>query len=91
MTAGATGPEDRVERDTIEIVKRVCRRPVEPTLSSELLRDLGFDSLEVLELVGELEDHFHISIPLDSLTHIRSVAQIAAEVRALAAGQRASS
>jgi acyl carrier protein len=33
--------------------------------------------------VGELEDHFNIAIPLNSLTHIKTVAQIAAEVRRL--------
>ena len=33
-----------------------------------------------LELVGELEDHFDIAVPLNALTHIRTVGQIAAEV-----------
>jgi acyl carrier protein len=74
---------DRFELDTIEILKRISRRPIEPTPGSELLADLGFDSLQVLELVGELEDHFNIAVPLNSLTHIRTVAQIAAEVRRL--------
>ena len=64
---------------------RLSRRPVEPTPESELLADLGFDSLRVLELVGELEDHFNIAVPLNALTHIRTVGQIAAEVRRLAA------
>ena len=74
---------DRFERDTIEILKRLSRRPIEPTSRSELLADLGFDSLQVLELVGELEDHFDIAVPLNALTHIRTVEQIAAEVRRL--------
>ena len=74
---------DRFERDTIEILKRLSRRPVEPTSQSELLADLGFDSLQVLELVGELEDHFDIAVPLNALTHTRTVEQIAAQVRGL--------
>lgn len=73
--------------DTIEILKRISRRPIEPTLDSALLADLGFDSLQVLELVGELEDHFEIAVPLNNLTHIRTVAQIVAEVRGLVAAQ----
>ena len=76
---------DRFERDTIEILKRLSRRPIDPRPDSELLADLGFDSLQVLELVGELEDHFNIAVPLNSLTHIRTVGQIAAEVRRLVA------
>jgi acyl carrier protein len=74
---------DRFARDTIDIIKRLSRRPVDPGLDSELLADLGFDSLQVLELVGELEDHFSIAVPLNALTHIRTVGQIAAEVRRL--------
>jgi acyl carrier protein len=70
---------DRFERETIEIIKRLSRRPIEPKPESELMADLGFDSLQVLELVGELEDHFNIAVPLNGLTHVRTVAQIAAE------------
>lgn len=77
---------DRFERETLEILKRLSRRPIEPAPESELLADLGFDSLQVLELVGELEDQFDIAVPLNVLTHIRTVAQVAAEVRRLATG-----
>ncbi len=51
------------------------------------MADLGFDSLQVLELVGELEDHFGIAVPLNSLRDIRTVSQVAAEVARLAAEQ----
>lgn len=78
---------DRFERDTIDILRRLGRKPIEPMPDSELLADLGFDSLLVLELVGELEDHFNIAVPLNDLTHIRTVGQIVAEVRRLAADQ----
>src|SRR5581483_5416347 len=83
----ASASLDRFEHETIEILKRISRRPIEPALDSELLADLGFDSLQVLELVGELEDHFGIAVPLNDLTHIRTVAQVVAEVRRLVDGQ----
>ncbi len=76
---------DRFERDTVAIVQRLSRRPVAVAPESELMADLGFDSLLVLELVGELEDHFKIAVPLNTLTHIRTVAQIAAEARRISA------
>ena len=65
----------------------MSRRPIAPTLDSALMEDLGFDSLQVLELVGELEDHFNIAVPLNLLIHIRTVSQITEEVRRLAAEQ----
>ena len=52
------------------------------------MADLGFDSLQILEFVGELEDHFDVAVPLNALTHIRTVGEIIAEVRALAASTR---
>lgn len=76
---------ESIERDTIDILKRLSRRPIEPTAGSELMADLGFDSLQILELVGELEDHFNIAVPLNALTHIRTVGQIATEVQKLVA------
>ncbi len=77
----SAAPADRFERETIEIVKRLSRGHLEIAARSELMADLGFDSLQVLELVGELEDHFKIAVPLNTLTHIRTVGQIAGEVR----------
>lgn len=79
---------ESIERDIIDILKRLSRRPVDPTASSELMADLGFDSLQVLELVGEIEDRFNIAVPLNSLTHIRTVGQIAAEVQQLVSAGR---
>ena len=80
-------PSDPFEQDTVDILKRISRRPIEPTPASELLADLGFDSLQVLELVGELEDHFKIAVPLNNLNHIRTVAQVVNEVRRLVNAQ----
>ena len=33
---------DRFEHDTIAILKRLSRRPIEPSSDSELMTDLGF-------------------------------------------------
>jgi acyl carrier protein len=83
--ADAAPRHDRFEQEILELITQLSRRPVNPALESELLADLGFDSLQVLELVGEIEDRFNIAVPLNDLTHIRTVAQIVAEVRSLAA------
>jgi acyl carrier protein len=81
---------DWFERDTLEVLKRLSRRPIDPAPQHELLADLGFDSLQVLELVGELEDHFGVAVPLNALTHIRTVGQVIDEVRRLSTADHAS-
>jgi acyl carrier protein len=75
----------RIEDGVLQVLKNVSRRPIEPTLENDLVADLGFDSLQVLELVAELEDRFEISIPLDRVPATRSVAQVVAEVTRLVA------
>ena len=72
-----------VEDAVIDVLKNVSRRPIEPTLASDLVADLGFDSLQVLELIAELEDRFDISIPLNDVPSTRTVAQIVAQVARL--------
>ena len=79
----------RLEAEVIEIVKRVSRRPIEPTTESDLALDLGFDSLLVFELIAELEDRFDVSIPLNDVERIRTIAQVGEHLRALIAAQDA--
>jgi acyl carrier protein len=69
-----------VEEGVIDVLKNVSRRPIEPTLGSDLVADLGFDSLQVLEVIAELEDRFDVSIPLNDVPATRTVAQVAAQV-----------
>jgi acyl carrier protein len=67
----------------LDVLKQVSRRPIEPSLASDLVADLGFDSLQILEAVAELEDRFDISIPLNDLPATRTVAQVVAQVTTL--------
>ena len=69
------------------MLKSVSRRPIEPVLQSDLVADLGFDSLQVLEVIAELEDRFDISIPLNDVPATRTVAQVVAQVAALVDGR----
>jgi acyl carrier protein len=72
-----------IERGVIDAIKTASRRPIEPALDNELVADLGFDSLQVLDVIAELEGRFDISIPLDSVPATRTVAQVVAQVTRL--------
>ena len=72
-----------IEEGVIDVLKSVSRRPIEPTLTSDLVADLGFDSLQVLEVIAELEDRFDVSIPLNDVPATRTVAQVVAQVARL--------
>jgi acyl carrier protein len=72
-----------IEDGVIDVLKNVSRRPIEPTLDNDLVADLGFDSLQILEVIAELEDRFDISIPLNDVPSTRTVAQVVAQVARL--------
>jgi acyl carrier protein len=76
---------DTIGHDVIAILRRVCRRPVEPAPHSTLAADLGFDSLQTLEFVAELEDRFGITVPTDQVPRIRTVGEAVNCVRSLLA------
>jgi len=81
----AISPTD-IEHGVIEVLKNVSRRPIEPARNSDLATDLGFDSLQILEVVAELEDRFDISIPLNDVPSARTVGQVVAQVTSLVNG-----
>jgi len=72
-----------IEDGVLDVLKNVSRRPIEPSLDNDLVADLGFDSLQILEVIAELEDRFDISIPLNDLPATRTVAQVVAQVARL--------
>ena len=76
-----------IEDSVLDVLRNVSRRPIEPSLSSDLVADLGFDSLQILEVIAELEDRFDISIPLNDVPATRTVAQVVAQVAALVEGR----
>lgn len=43
---------------------------------SDLVNDLGIDSIKVLELLERLEDKFDISIPINMLLDVKTPAQL---------------
>tara|TARA_B110000503_G_C7111550_1_gene398344 strand:- start:308 stop:550 length:243 start_codon:yes stop_codon:yes gene_type:complete len=48
-----------------------------------LVADLGLSSLEVMEFIEKIEDHFDISIPLNILPDVNTIGDLAKKVREL--------
>ena len=76
---------DEIGRDVAAVIRRVCRRPVEVVPHSTLTADLGFDSLQTLEFVAELEDRFDIIVPIERVPQIQTVGEAVDCVRSLLA------
>ena len=53
------------------------------TPNAKIVDDLGADSLDVVELLSQLEDEYGITIPDDEVENLITVADVAAEVEKL--------
>jgi len=73
---------DFLER-IFEILKPFAKQGVILNKDSELVTELGLTSLQVMELIEQIEDHFDMSIPLNILPDIRSVHDLASQLEKL--------
>lgn len=53
------------------------------TTETDLLTDLGLDSLKVMKIVENLEDSFDISIPINILPDVRTVRDLELQIQKL--------
>jgi acyl carrier protein len=63
------------------ILGRFARNSAPLEEETELVNDLGLDSLLVMEIIQEVEDAFDISFPLNNLSEIRTVREFALQIQ----------
>jgi acyl carrier protein len=66
-----------------EIIKPSVKDDRQLEEDTDLVADLGLDSLKVMTLVEEVEDHFDISIPLNILASVRTIKDFALQLQQL--------
>jgi acyl carrier protein len=59
------------------------KKDIELSETTDLVADIGLSSLEVMELIEKIEDHFDISIPLNILPDVNTVGELAEKVQEL--------
>ena len=70
----------------LETLKPLAKKGVNLQETTELVSELGLDSLQVMQILLKIEDHFDISIPLNNLPNIRTVKDLGQEVETLLKG-----
>jgi acyl carrier protein len=77
-------------RDEIsDIFEQVLGRPVNINDDTDIVEDLGMDSLGVMNFVMAIEDFYDLSIPLDRVAQIQTVADLMRAVEDLKSGTAA--
>jgi acyl carrier protein len=72
--------------DISAIFEEVLGHPVQITNETNIVEDLGMDSLGVMNFVMAIEDFYDISIPLDRIALIETVGDLIDAVEDLRSG-----
>ena len=64
-------------------LETVNKSKVELSEDTALVADMGLSSLEVMESIEQIEDHFDISIPLNILPDVNTIGDLAQKVKEL--------
>ncbi len=69
---------DEATAKVLEICRtKITAAPVEIHADTSLVRDLGLDSLQALELISEIESSFGLNIPSELLPEVDTVRDVA--------------
>ena len=71
--------------DLYKVLQPFANEGEELAENTQLVDDLGLDSLKIMELMLEIEDHFDVSIPLNVLPDIRTIKDLARQLESIAA------
>ena len=74
---------EEVLQQILNILKPLVPDGLEITTETDLVADLGLDSLKVMKILENLEDTFDISIPLNILPDVHTINDLAFQVKKL--------
>jgi acyl carrier protein len=65
------------------LVRPYAKEPIELGEETGLINEVGLDSVKVMELMTQIEDHFDISVPLNILPRVNSLGDLAEQLQEL--------
>jgi acyl carrier protein len=74
---------ENIEAEIVRVVQARIPAGVQVSAQTRIARDLGLDSVAVMDFVMDIEDHFDISIPLDRVAEVETVEDLSRAVEAL--------
>ena len=74
---------DRIYRDLCRILQKISNtdNPLGPDVN--LIDQLELDSMKILDVIMEIEDELDVSVPLNTLVDVNTVADLAALIHRL--------
>ena len=76
--------EDTTMQKVYEILKPFVPQGLKISEDTDLVADMGLDSLKVMKILENIEDDFDISIPLNILPDVRTVNDLVLQIQKIA-------
>lgn len=83
MSTEARDQYQEILQGLYTLLERFPTRNVTLQEQTDLVADMGLDSINVMELLQEIEDRFDIIVPLNVMSDIRTVQELAIQVQRL--------
>ena len=71
---------EKIIKEVIEILRPLVPEGQQVNAETDLVADLGLDSLKVMKLLETVEDSFDISVPLNILPEVRTVGDFVLQI-----------
>lgn len=81
-----TSEVEQIEEALKEILSGSLDSSVGLASDTNFVSDLGLESIQVLEFVMEVEEHFDIAIDMESLSDVHTIGELARVVAGLVKG-----
>jgi acyl carrier protein len=66
-----------------ELIRPYSDPNIVNTEQTRIMDDIGLDSMNVMELVMQIEDHFDVSVPLNILPDVSTIGEFANQLEML--------
>ena len=74
---------NNIEAEVIQLLAQKVPASISVTPQTLIVGGLGLDSVAILDLIMDLEDRFDISIPLDRVAEVQTVAELSHAIESL--------
>ena len=75
--------EEEILDQLFELIRPYSEQSIVLSEQTRIMDDVGLDSMKVMELVMQIEDHFDVSVPLNILPDVNTIGEFAKHLETL--------
>jgi acyl carrier protein len=72
-----------IEAEIVELLAQRVPAGIHVSAQTQIVGGLGLDSVAILDFIMDVEDRFDISIPLDRVAEVQTIAELSLAIEAL--------